>query len=103
MVWNDREEHAEAELDARRMRIIDMYEAGHLDRVERDRRLGMVYAELGRLESRRVVASVPAVDWGWSPQTLNSVLRALFERIDLNEHTFEPVAFTWRVPEWRSA
>lgn len=95
---------ARAGLDARRLRIIDMYEAGLIDRADRDRRLAAVTDELQRLDARSVVMAVPAVDWSQPPHTLNVVLRALFERIDLEPETFQPRpdGYAWRVPQWRA-
>jgi DNA invertase Pin-like site-specific DNA recombinase len=94
-----------AELDARRERILDMYEGGHVDRDERDRRLAPVYAELERLDAAAGVmflAKIPSIDWDATPDSLNGVLRALWARIDVGPD-LKPVSAVWRVPEWRSA
>lgn len=99
----ERDREARAELDDRRSRILDMYEAGHIDRDERERRLRAVYEALERLDTRRVVMSIPAIDWSEPPQVVNAILRALFVRIELDPATFQPTAFEWAVPEWRSA
>lgn len=95
---------ARAGLDARRLRIIDMYDGGLIDRSDRDRRLAAVTDELQRLDARSVVMAVPAVDWSRPPHALNVVLSALFERIDLDPETFRPLprGYVWRVPEWRA-
>jgi hypothetical protein len=91
------------ELEARRLRIVDLFEAGHIDRAERERRLAALQEQLERLDARRVVAAIPtAIDWSWPPRELNAVLRALFEEIELDPDTFRPVAFRWHVPEWRA-
>jgi DNA invertase Pin-like site-specific DNA recombinase len=91
-----------AELERRRERILDMYESGHVDRADRDRRLEALSGELERLDSRRMVYALPpAIDWSWPPRQLNAVLRALFHGIELDRETFQPVAFDWAVPEWR--
>lgn len=90
-----------ADLEARRLRVIDLYEAGHVDKAERDRRLALVTDRLARLDAERQVRAVPKLDWTWSPRTINRVLRALFERIDLDPETFQPKRFEWTVPEWR--
>jgi len=47
--------------------------------------------------------AVPAIDWSWPPKQLNGVLCALFEEIALDPVTFQPVRYSWRVPEWRGA
>jgi DNA invertase Pin-like site-specific DNA recombinase len=91
-----------ADLEARRERILDMFEAGHIDRADRERRMQAVQIQLEQLDARHIVQAVPTIDWTWPPKVLNGVLRALFERIDLDPATFEPVAFGWRVPEWRA-
>jgi DNA invertase Pin-like site-specific DNA recombinase len=97
------EETAErSALEARRVRILDLYESGHIDRGERERRLTKVHEALLAIDTRRMVQAVPSIDWTWPPRELNRVLVALFERIELDPETFQPVAFAWRVPEWRA-
>jgi hypothetical protein len=91
-----------AELEARRLRIIDLYESGLIDRADRARRLAAVTDALERLDSRRIIEAVPTIDWSWPPRELNAVLRALFERVDLDPATFQPIGFAWAVPEWRA-
>lgn len=97
-----------AELEARRSRIIDMYEAGHIDTADRERRLAAVHDALAALEDRRVLRAIPpVVDWSKPPAKLNAVLRALFTRITLDPSSFQPVpdpklAYEWTVPEWRA-
>jgi DNA invertase Pin-like site-specific DNA recombinase len=91
-----------ATLEARRLRIIDLYADGLIDKGERVRRLLKVDEAVANLDSRRIVQAVPRIDWSWEPRALNGVLRALFETITLDPETFQPVAFSWRVPEWRS-
>lgn len=93
---------ARAELEARRARIVDLFEAGHIDRADRERRLEAVSDGLARLDDRAVVIDVPTIDWTAEPRKVNAVLRAMFERIDLDPETFQPVAFEWTVPEWRA-
>jgi DNA invertase Pin-like site-specific DNA recombinase len=90
------------ELERRRDRIIDLFEAGHIDRGDRERRLAAVHEDLERIEARQVVLAVPDVDWTWEPRQLNAVLRALLTQIDLDGATFQPVGYHWTVPEWRS-
>lgn len=89
------------DLEARRLRIIDLYESGHIDREERERRLAVVADKLARLGAQQTIQAVPTLDWNWSPRTINRVLRALFERIELDPETFRPRRFDWTVPEWR--
>lgn len=91
-----------AELEARRARVLDMYESGLIDKADRERRLQAVIAALERLDSARIIEAVPVIDWSWSPRELNRVLSAIFADVTLDPATFQPVAFTWSVPEWRA-
>ncbi len=90
-------------LEARRARILDMYETGDIDKPEKARRLAEIADGLSRLDSRRTMMAVPKVEWTWQPKTLNGVLRALFDRIELDPATFQPVAFGWTIREWRES
>ena len=92
---------ARGDLEARRLRIIDLYESGLIDREEREKRLQDVTDRMSKIDAQTTVRAIPTLDWSWSPRTVNRVLRALFERIDLDPHTFQPVRFEWTVPEWR--
>jgi len=96
-----------AALEARRLNVLDMREAGQIDRAECDRRLAALTDALTKLDSRRVVLAVPPVsevDWSKPPAVLNAFLRAMFERIDLDPETMQPLpdGFAWTVPEWRA-
>lgn len=91
-----------AELESRRARILDLYEAGHIEREDRERRLEAVSEQMSRLDARRVILAIPEqINWDAGPRKLNAVLRALFDKIELDPETFQPVAFEWAVPEWR--
>lgn len=92
-----------AQLDAQRARIVEAFIDGIIDRSERDRRLVALTATLRGLDARSVILKVPAIDWTRPPRALNAVLRALFERIELDPQTFQPLptGFVWTVPEWR--
>ena len=94
-----------ADLEARRGRVLDMYEAGDIDGSERHRRLERITAQLAAIESRRVVIDVPVIDWSWEPKSLNAVLLALFRSVELDRETFQPKpdGFVWTMPEWRAA
>lgn len=91
-------------LEARRVRVLDLYESGDIDKAEKGRRLGEIADALGRLDSRRVILAVPSIDWTWPPRQLNAVLRAVLVRIELEPSTFQPIpkGFEWTVPEWRA-
>lgn len=99
---SDVDEQARHNLEQRRLRILDMFEAGNITREERESRLAAVYDALARLDERRIVVDLPEIDWTWPPKQLNAVVRALFEEVTLDPVTFQPVAFKWTVPEWRS-
>jgi hypothetical protein len=82
--------------------VLDMYESGLLDKPERDSRLYVIADELERLDAETHLVDVPpAIDWSWSPLQINTVLRALWERVDLGSDLL-PTRFVWRVPEWRA-
>ncbi len=91
-----------AHLEAKRLRIIDTYTEGLIDKSERDRRLRAVSDALASLNSAAQLVALPSeIDWTAEPRKLNRVLRAQFERIDLDPVTFQPTGYVWRVPEWR--
>lgn len=98
------DEKKRTELEARRLRVIDMYEAGIIERAERDRRLTAVTDALAALQERAVALDVPAVDWTWPPRELNAALRALFRSISLDPASFRPLpdGYEWTVPHWRA-
>jgi DNA invertase Pin-like site-specific DNA recombinase len=88
---------------AKRERVIDLYADGIIDKLERTRRLGKLDDELDDLDAAHAVVAVPqAIDWTQPPATVNAVLRALWERVELGPDLM-PVRFVWRVPEWRAA
>ena len=89
-------------LAARRLRVLDMYEGGLLDKPDRDSRLYAIADELERLDAETHLVDVPpAIDWSWSPLQINTVLHALWEHVELGSDLL-PVRFVWRVPEWRA-
>jgi DNA invertase Pin-like site-specific DNA recombinase len=98
------DEAARAGLEAERLRVLDMYQSGDIGRDEKEGRLAGIVERAERLEARQVVMAIPDVDWSWEPRALNGVLRALFERIELDRATFKPSpeGFVWTVPEWRA-
>ena len=91
------------ELLARRQRVIDNYEDGLISRDERAKKVSVIDGELERLAavSAAVLTVPPAIDWSWSPATVNAVLRAMWDRVELDA-TMLPVRAEWTVPEWRS-
>jgi DNA invertase Pin-like site-specific DNA recombinase len=92
-----------AALEAQRIEVLDMAQAGDITRDERRQRLQTIGERLQRLDVGQVLHAIPSIDWSWEPRALNAVLRALFGRIDLDRESFQPVAFHWAVPEWRAS
>ena len=99
----NRAEERRADLDARRGRVIDALEAGTITRAEAQPRLDRIAADLEALAATTEVLDVPQIDWSWPAETLNPVLRSLWDRIEL-DHDMQPTpaGFSWRVPEWRN-
>jgi DNA invertase Pin-like site-specific DNA recombinase len=103
-------EAARADLEARRARIVDMYELHDIERDDYQRRMAAVRDGLAgierRAEAETIVPVPPAIDWGtWTPGELNRVLRALFDRIQLGADLRPlpyPDGFAWTMPEWRA-
>ena len=100
------DEAPRADLEAKRLRVVDLFADGVIDKADRDHRLAAVTDALAKLDAHRVVLAVPPVaevDWTKPPRVLNDLLRAVFERIELDPETMQPQpdGFTWTVPEWR--
>jgi hypothetical protein len=75
--------------------------AGGWTRERRDAEAAAVAAEVDRLGAAEAVVTIPAIDWTWPPERINTVLRALWQRVELDER-MHPVEAFWRVPEWRA-
>jgi DNA invertase Pin-like site-specific DNA recombinase len=95
-------------LVAKRSLILDAFFEKVIDKEQRDLRLAKVDAALAKVEDRRVLSIRPRLGFAWgSPdedvREVNRTLRDLWVDVALDETTFMPVAFSWRVPEWRSA
>lgn len=92
-----------ADLDARRSRIVDAWEAGTITRDDYLARVAALDAKLGALEAERRIIDVPTIDWDrWEPQDVNRVLRAMWEYVELGKDLL-PRRAEWTVPEWRAA
>lgn len=65
-------------------------------------RAAEVEAEPAKLADQESLVDVPAIDWNWPRPELNAVLRALWERVEL-DGAMRPVCAVWTVPEWRTA
>ncbi len=90
-------------LEDRRARILDLYESGDINKQEKAERLEGVHAAMRKLDATRMMTAVPTIDWDTEPRKLNAVLRALFSGVTLDPATFQPIAFEWRLPEWRAS
>lgn len=86
-----------ADLDARRGRVQDMYEAGDLPRDDYRRRLATIDDALEVLDIERRVVSVPEIDWSWDPADVNRILRAMWDYVEMGPD-LRPVRAEWRVP-----
>jgi hypothetical protein len=98
-----RDERQRARLEGKREKVIDSYVDEKITKADRDRRLAAIDTEFAALDSRRIMLAVPSIaeiDWD-DPAKVNGVLAALFEEVRLDAASFQPTAFTWRVPEWR--
>jgi DNA invertase Pin-like site-specific DNA recombinase len=90
-----------AELEARKVAILDMFEFRGIDKAEIERRLAAVQDALGAIEDQTRILDVPAIDWTWAPENINAVLRTLWQYVQLDEQ-LRPAGAEWLVPEWRA-
>jgi DNA invertase Pin-like site-specific DNA recombinase len=88
-------------LAGRLERAHELYIAGAITRERHDREAAAVAAELDRLGDAEAVVAVPAIDWTWDTRSVNAVLRAILERVDLGPD-MRPVSAVWTMPEWRA-
>jgi DNA invertase Pin-like site-specific DNA recombinase len=87
-------------LTDRRGRVLNALLDGVMARDEANAALRDIEGELARMDVPvRRDLRLPA---GMTPREVNAVLRELFERIDLDPKTFQPVHFEWRNPDWRA-
>jgi DNA invertase Pin-like site-specific DNA recombinase len=97
----ERDESRRLELEARRQRVIDNYEDALIDKAGRDAKLLKIGDEMANLDAAdRILDVPPTIDWSWEPKAVNTVLRAMWEHIELDAN-MRPVEAVWRVPEWR--
>jgi hypothetical protein len=89
-----------AAIEARLARYAELYAEGTHDRERYDREKARAGRELDALEAQRSAVALPSLDWSWPPDKINVVLRAMWERIDLDEQ-MRPIGAVWTVPEWR--
>lgn len=96
------DEAERAALEAKRERIVDAYMDGTIAKADRDRRLEAVDAALRQLAVRDEIEALPTIDWDNDPpDAINTVLRTLWEYVELDEN-LDPVRAQWRVPQWRA-
>jgi hypothetical protein len=91
-----------AALEAKRLRVLDMFADGLIDKPERTTRLEAIGAALERLDTAQTIRLLPPepIDWNLPPRAVNRILRALWDRVELGPDLL-PVRYVWRVPEWR--
>lgn len=86
---------------ARLARYAELYAEGTIDRERYDTEKARANRDLAGLAAETTALAIPtAIDWTWSPETLNTVLRALWAEVRL-DRTMHVVSIDWRVPEWR--
>jgi hypothetical protein len=86
-------------LSGRRRRVQQALFDGSATREEANDEIRAIEADLARLDVPvRRDLRLPA---GMMPREVNAILRELFESIDLDATTFQPVKFHWRNPAWR--
>jgi len=94
------DEERRQQLTGKRARWIEMYAEGVIDKAERDRRLADIDAALAKLEARRELVPIKAIDWTWPVEDLNPLLRELYV---VHLDTEMKPTIEWRVPEFRDA
>jgi DNA invertase Pin-like site-specific DNA recombinase len=87
--------------EAHRKRVIIAFMDGLIDRDERDVRLEALADEAEKATSGTRVLNIPAtIDLhGWAPADVNSVLRALWSKVELGADLLPAGHADWRVPE----
>lgn len=89
-------------LEGKRLRWIEQYGEGLIDKATRDRHLAVIDAELSSLGSAELLQALPAIEWDTDDaDTINFALRALWRGIRLDEQ-LRPIAAEWLVPAWRA-
>lgn len=92
-------------LAARLERANDLFVLGPKDggwtRERRDAEAAAVAAALDDLGGVETIEVLRPVDWKWSPETINKVLRAMWKYVELGPD-LRPVEAEWWVREWRA-
>ena len=103
VTMGERSAQRRADLEAARERLGWAVADGLLTRERAAERAGEIAAELEQLddaETAVALSSILPIDWSAPHDKLNAVLRAMWERIEVDER-MRPVRAVWRVPEWR--
>jgi hypothetical protein len=93
----ERDEARRLELEARRRRVIENFEDGVIDKAERDGKLLAIGDQLDSLDVADKVVTVQPIDWTGDPKAINTVLRALWDHIEL-DGDMRPLRAEWRLP-----
>lgn len=91
-----------AELVERRQRTVEARIDGIITRTESVRRVAEIDAELSRMSTPPRPPKRVKLWGGLDERERNAILRDVFDRIELDPATFQPVRFAWRDPSWRS-
>ena len=92
-------------LEARRARLVDMFEMGDIGRDEYQRRMTVLKAAEVELEAKEAdIAELTirpeAIDWDrGTPEEINRILRSMFEPIEMTA-AMQPIPPKLRVPDW---
>lgn len=87
-------------LEARRLRLLDQYEAGDISRERYRDRLAAIADELAQVETVATVVDVPPIDWAGDPKAINALLRTLWDHVQLDAD-LRPVEAAWKLPpDW---
>jgi DNA invertase Pin-like site-specific DNA recombinase len=88
-----------AKLSGRLARFAEMYGNEEITRERFDQEKASIAATLDKLGDSETIATVPEIDWTWTPADLNRILRSIFTTIDLDAN-MRPAAI-WRNPKLR--
>lgn len=104
----DQLEHAESDqedlrtaLEGRRARVVEAFLDGTVEKARRDAELVAIDAELDRMVMTPRLDSIEPIDWSWSAEVINGVLRSLFAYVELDAE-LRCFRAEWFVPEWRA-
>jgi DNA invertase Pin-like site-specific DNA recombinase len=99
------DEAAVAAIENRRSRWIEMYADGTIDKATRDAHLARLAEDESKVLAHANLIVRPRFGFDWpgnDPRDMNRVLRGIFSAITVDPVTFQPVAFEWVDPAWRT-